>query len=111
MSDVRIPPALDRHLVSAAHTAATTSGAALGAFDAVVEQIVQSLQEQGAGRAEIELALRDVFSGLASPFRRTEFAGRYAELRARAVGIATGSVRVPPTGVRPVAGEERSFGR
>ena len=93
MSSLRIPPALDRHLLSAVHAAAATGGAALGAFDAVVEQIAHALREQGARPRDVEGAIRDAFAALASPFRRTATAERYAELRARALGVVAASRR------------------
>jgi hypothetical protein len=89
MSDLCIPRALDRHLVSTVHAAATTGDFALGAFDAVVEQITLALRDQGASRAEVEAALRDAFAGLAFPYHRTPVAVRYADLEERAVNLAT----------------------
>ena len=88
MSDLRIPPALDRHLVSAAHVAATTGDPAAGALDAVLEQVVRTLRAQGADRAAIARALSDVFTGLAFPYERTAVAKRYAALEARAIQMA-----------------------
>lgn len=85
MSDIHIPPALDRHLVSTAHAAAATGDHAVGAFEAVVEQVVLALRQQGAQRREIERALRDVFAALA--FAHTRDGGRYEALAARAQSI------------------------
>jgi hypothetical protein len=89
MSDLRIPPALDRHLVSAVRMAATTGDPALGAFVAVVEQVAHALREQGASGAAITRALADVFTGLAFPYQRTPIAARYATLEKHAISIAT----------------------
>jgi hypothetical protein len=97
MSIIHIPPALDRHLVSASHAAATTGDHALGAFEAVVEQVVLALGQQGAGRAETERALGDVFAALAFPHAHTHFGDRYEALAARARSIvATSAVRAAP---------------
>jgi len=96
MSAVHIPPALDRHLVSASHAAATTGDHALGAFEAVVEQVVLALRQQGAGRAEIERALGDVFAALAFPHAHTRFGDRYDALGARARSIVATSVSAAP---------------
>jgi hypothetical protein len=94
MSAIHIPPALDRHLVSATYAAATTGDYALGAFEAVVEQVVRALRQQGAGRPEIERALGDVFAALAFPHAHTSFGGRYETLAARALSIvATSATR------------------
>jgi hypothetical protein len=87
MSDIHIPPALDRHLVSALRAAATTGDHATGAFEAVVEQVVFALGEQGAERAEIQRALGDVFSALAHPYAQTSFGQRCAALETRALSI------------------------
>ena len=91
MSELCIPRALDRHLVSTAHAAATAGDFALGAFDAVVEQITLALRDQGAQRADVEAALRDAFAGLAYPYQRTPVADRYARLEERAVTLAAGA--------------------
>jgi hypothetical protein len=98
MSDIRIPPALDRHLVSTVHTAATAGDRAFGAFDAVVTQVVQSLREQGADDGAIGRALRDVFAGLAHPYRHTTMAARYASLERHALEIAARLPRPSHTG-------------
>jgi hypothetical protein len=101
MSSLRIPPALDRHLLSAVHTAAATGGVGLGAFDAVVEQIVRALREQGAKPNEVEDAIRDAFAALASPFQRTGTAERYAELAQRALAAAAAAGR-PRSAATPI---------
>ena len=93
MSDLAIPRALDRHLVSATHAAATAGDFALGAFDAVVEQIAGALREQGASRADVEAALHDAFAGLAYPHQRGSVGARYARLEARAVTVAASAHR------------------
>ncbi|MBV9879071.1 MAG: hypothetical protein JO180_01180 [Gemmatirosa sp.] len=87
MSAIHIPPALDRHLVSAAHTAATTGDFAAGAFEAVVDQVVRALRDQGADRREVERALSDVFAGLAYAHLRSPVGTRYVALEARALAI------------------------
>jgi len=89
MSDLCIPRALDRHLVSATHAAATAGEFALGAFDAVVEQIARALRDQGASRPEVEAALRDVFAGLSFPHQWSSTGVRYARLEERAVAVAS----------------------
>lgn len=93
MSDIHIPRALDRHLVSAAHSAATAGDFAFGAFEAVVEQIARTLGEQGAAPPAVERALRDAFTGLGHAYQRTPIADRYAALEARAVSIAERTAR------------------
>ena len=92
MSALCIPRALDRHLVSATHPAATAGDFALGAFDAVVEQIAGALRDQGATHADVEAALHDAFAGLASPHQRGPVRARYARLEARAVAVASDAV-------------------
>ena len=87
MSDVHIPPALDRHLVSATHAAATAGDHAVGAFEAVVEQVVLALRQQGADRAEIERAVGDVFDALTFAQAHGPVADRYEALAARAQSI------------------------
>ena len=87
MCDSRIPPALDRHLVSAAHAAATTGDVALGAFEAVVDQVVHALRGQGATYRDVERVFRDVFSALGYPYARTPVGARYEALEARAVAM------------------------
>lgn len=93
MAELSIPRALDRHLVSATHAAATTGDFALGAFDAVVQQIAGALREQGATRADVEAALHDAFSGLAYPHQRGPARARYASLEARAVSVVEAAER------------------
>lgn len=87
MSRLHIPPALDRHLVSTAHAAATAGEFAVGAFEAAVEEVSRVLHEQGATRQVVERALRDVFAGLASPYERTPAGDRYAALETRAIDL------------------------
>ena len=93
MSAIHIPPALDRHLVSAAHTAVTMGDFAAGAFEAVVEQVVRALREQGAVRHDIERALQDVFAGLSYAHQRSSVGSRYAVLESRALAIAEHATR------------------
>jgi hypothetical protein len=93
MSDLAIPRALDRHLVSATHAAATAGDFALGAFDAVVEQIAGALREQGASPADVEAALHDAFAGLSFPHQRSVVGARYSRLEARAVSVAVARLR------------------
>lgn len=100
MPELCIPRALDRHLVSATHAAATAGDFALGAFDAVVEQIVRTLREQGIAHAAIERVFSDVFAGLAFPYARTPVAERYSALESRAIAIARRTrPHTPPGGV------------
>ena len=96
MSEIHIPPALDRHLVSAAHTAATTGDFATGGFDAVVEQVVRALRAQGASRIEIERAFRDLFAGLAYAYIHTPAGRRYDALEARALTLVDRQARSRP---------------
>lgn len=93
MSTLHIPPALDRHLVSATHAAAATGDHAIGAFEAVVEQVVLALRGQGAERAEVERALGDAFSALAFAHAEPRFAARYEALAARAQSLVASAFR------------------
>ena len=87
MSRIAIPPALDRHLVSTAHAAATVGGSTVGAFEAAVDEVTRALRAQGASAPVVERAFRDVFAGLAFAYERTPTAARYAALEARAVAL------------------------
>lgn len=87
MSELYIPPALDRHLVSATHAAAATGDHAVGAFEAVVEQVVLALRQQGAKPRDIERALRDVFRALGFAHAHSAYGARYEALAARAQSI------------------------
>lgn len=100
MSEIHIPPALDRHFVSAAHTAAITGDFGTGGFDAVTEQVVHALREQGATRGEIERTFRDVFAGLAYAYLRTPAGERYDALEVRAVSMIERTVVRQPAELR-----------